>query len=302
MEQLYRDIFKTHRSAKNKDKTRMQQEKSNSWTHLTILRQNNLESTSIKKRGRSRQDSNLRSQRESDFQSDALTTRPRLPRSGGFRSDQLHLHRPRGANTWRQISTRNLHGDSKRYSSLNHFKTCEGKNLLPQSQMTQKYYFSVFREQRKRSAWLLQPTNRCCALLVVTLFVRSPSYFFFFSSFLSYCFSLSFALVPFQFFPFTPCSCLFIPCSSLPFSTYFLLRAPMVVSCAHRQILPHCRPQQCPFSGPCHLLPLLPFPAQCRSVVNRSLVGYFSSSFRTPSYCSPIGPLLKVPCHQSQSH
>jgi hypothetical protein len=51
--------------------------------------------------------------------------------------------------------------------------------------MTQKYYFSVFREQRKRSAWLLQPTNRWCfAVLVVTLFIRHsppPSYFFFFS-------------------------------------------------------------------------------------------------------------------------
>jgi hypothetical protein len=49
-------------------------------------------------------------------------------------------------------------------------------------------------------------------------------------------------------------------------------------------------------------LSLLPFPAQCRSVVHRSLVRCFSSSCRTPSYCSPIGPFLKVPCNQSQSH
>lgn len=152
----------------------------------------------------------------------------------------------------------------------------------------------------------MQPTNSwCCAVLVVTLFIRPPapySFFFSFSSFLSSCFFLILCAFAVSIFP--------------PFPFFLFLYHLFFTSIFH--VFPHSYPDgsfMCPpaeiatlqtlvvaFSGPCHLLPLLPLPAQCRSVVNLSLVRYFSGSFRTPSYCSPIGPLLKVLCNQSQSH
>jgi hypothetical protein len=53
-------------------------------------------------------------------------------------------------------------------------------------------------------------------------------------------------------FNFSPCSCFFIPCSSLPFSTYFLLHVP-TGRCCHT-----ADPSSGPFQGPvtsCHCYP-----------------------------------------------